>query len=77
MDRSRCAAVVGMACRFPGGESLEQFWDSLTHGKNFIREIPADRWHLESHYSPDREAVGKSYVRHAGFLDELVLFITY
>ena len=37
-------AIVGMACRFPGGESLDAFRDLLMEGRQAIREVPADRW---------------------------------
>ena len=31
-------AIVGMACRFPGAEDLESFWQFLLEGKNAITE---------------------------------------
>ena len=41
--RSEPCAVVGLACRFPGGDTAERFWDSLEAGTDSIREIPAAR----------------------------------
>lgn len=70
MNRSRCVAVVGAACRFPGGESVDEFWKTLLEGRNLVRKIPADRWKVEAYHSPEKEAVGKSYIQHAGLLDE-------
>lgn len=32
-------AVVGMACRFPGAESLEEFWDLLDAGLSMTTEL--------------------------------------
>ena len=37
-------AIVGIACRFPGGESLDAFRDLLMEGRSAIREVPAERW---------------------------------
>ena len=38
-------AVIGMACRFPGGCSTpEAFWDFLQAGSDGIASVPADRW---------------------------------
>lgn len=38
-------AVIGMACRFPGGaNSPEQFWQNIYNGIDAVGPIPADRW---------------------------------
>ncbi|PQP85561.1 hypothetical protein CPT76_35625 [Paenibacillus sp. AR247] len=43
-------AVVGMSCRFPGGESLEEYWDLLNDGRSAIRRMPSERWGYSSGY---------------------------
>ncbi|WP_375772902.1 SDR family NAD(P)-dependent oxidoreductase [Archangium gephyra] len=38
-------AIIGMACRFPGGANdPESYWRLLANGVDAIREIPQDRW---------------------------------
>ncbi|HKC11663.1 MAG TPA: type I polyketide synthase, partial [Vicinamibacteria bacterium] len=61
-------AVIGLGCRFPGGESPEAFWRLLHGGGDAITRIPSDRWDVESFYDPDPDAPGKMYTRHGGFL---------
>jgi acyl transferase domain-containing protein len=41
-------AIVGAACRLPGGiSSPDQLWSKLRAGENLISEIPADRWNKD------------------------------
>ncbi|WP_309891777.1 SDR family NAD(P)-dependent oxidoreductase [Archangium sp.] len=38
-------ALIGMACRFPGGANdPESYWRLLANGVDAIREIPQERW---------------------------------
>ncbi|MFJ1455345.1 type I polyketide synthase [Nocardia sp. N2S4-5] len=64
-------AIVGMACRFPGGiRSPEQLWQVVAEGRDVVGDFPADRgWELEGLFDPDPDARGRSTVRWGGFLD--------
>ena len=63
-------AIVGMACRFPGGaDSPDAFWDLLRNGVDAIAEIPRDRWDIDAYYDANPDAPGKMYTRHGGFVD--------
>jgi acyl transferase domain-containing protein/acyl carrier protein/NADP-dependent 3-hydroxy acid dehydrogenase YdfG len=65
-------AVVGMACRFPGGsDSPAAFWELLRDGVDAVREVPADRWDVERHYDADVGAPGRMSTRWGGFLDRV------
>ena len=68
-------AVVGMACRFPGGaNNPDLYWQILKNGVDTISEIPADRWNIEDYYDPNPDAPGKMYGRWGGFLDQVDQF---
>ncbi|MFI1030618.1 beta-ketoacyl synthase N-terminal-like domain-containing protein [Streptomyces sp. NPDC020951] len=67
--RRQPIAVVGMACRLPGGaDSPERLWELLDQGRDAVTEAPADRWPTELYYSADPQAPGRMYTTSGGFL---------
>ena len=72
---SQPLAIVGMACRFPGGvKSPGDFWRLMDEGRDAIGPIPADRWDAEALFDPDPDAPGTIAVRTGGFLDDVAGF---
>ncbi|MFI9407013.1 amino acid adenylation domain-containing protein [Nocardia sp. NPDC052316] len=66
-------AVVGMSCRFPGADTLEQFWSNLLSGINSIQEVPGDRWDVESVYAA-ASGPGRTNSRWGGFVSGVDTF---
>ncbi|MEV6693451.1 amino acid adenylation domain-containing protein [Micromonospora sp. NPDC051196] len=56
-------AVIGMACRFPGADTPEQFWRQLVDGVDSVDVVPAHRW-----------TSSDGTVRWGSFLDDPMLF---
>jgi acyl transferase domain-containing protein/SAM-dependent methyltransferase/NAD(P)-dependent dehydrogenase (short-subunit alcohol dehydrogenase family) len=73
--RPDAVAVIGIGCRFPGGgDSPQAFWDLLREGRDAIREVPGDRWDIDSVFDPDPDAPARMSVRSGGFLDDVGSF---
>ena len=68
-------AVIGMACRLPGGiDSPERLWEALLRGDDLVTEIPPDRWDADEYYDPQPGVPGRSVSKWGGFLDDVAGF---
>ncbi|WP_146057472.1 type I polyketide synthase, partial [Streptomyces sp. SM12] len=64
-------AILGMGCRFPGGDSPDAFWRHLLSGTDPVREVPADRWDAADYHDPVPGTPGRAYTQRGGFLDSI------
>ncbi|UFN96893.1 type I polyketide synthase [Micromonospora aurantiaca] len=75
-DAQQPIAIVGIACRFPGGvRTAEELWDLVSSGGDAIASFPTDRgWDLNALYDPERSRPGTSSVREGGFVADAAEF---
>ena len=77
MDTTRVApvAVIGMACRLPGGiDSPDLLWEALLRGDDLVTEVPEDRWNADEYYDPEPGVPGRSVSKWGAFLDDIAGF---
>ncbi len=69
---TEAVAIVGMACRLPGGlEEYQSLWQMLVEGRDAIGGVPPDRWSAEAYLDPDPGVPGKAYTQAGGFVDDV------
>ncbi|HEX6524789.1 MAG TPA: SDR family NAD(P)-dependent oxidoreductase [Streptosporangiaceae bacterium] len=42
-------AIIGMACVFPGADSLGAYWANVVAGVDAVGEVPPERWRPDAH----------------------------
>ena len=54
-------AIVGMACRLPAADNLDQYWRLLIEGRSAVVELPPDRLDQDMYYDPEVGVRNKTY----------------
>ncbi|EJP61207.1 polyketide synthase [Beauveria bassiana ARSEF 2860] len=68
-------AIVGMSCRLPGGATdTEKFWEVLENGLDVSREIPPDRFDIDTHFDAEGKDMNKTMTRYGCFIDDPASF---
>ncbi|MFE5529445.1 type I polyketide synthase, partial [Embleya sp. NPDC056538] len=72
-------AIVGLACRLPGADGPDEFWDLLSSGRDTITEVPHHRRDARAANDANRTAGGSPHPaanrpRRGGFLDAVDRF---
>ena len=61
-------AVIAMECRFPGANSVDEYWRNLLDGVDAVREIPEERTKIYEYFQK------KEKKQYGGFLNDVDLF---
>ncbi|WP_405937263.1 acyltransferase domain-containing protein [Streptomyces sp. NBC_00726] len=65
---------MGIGCRFPQAESVEEYWSNLVGNKDCITPIPPERFDVEAVYAPQPGTPGRTVSRYGGFLNDPFAF---
>ena len=67
------AAIIGMACLFPGAPDLDTYWKNLREGFDAIGDVPAGR--IDPVFFDERaRGAERFYCRRGGFIDAFATF---
>ncbi|MEM8998617.1 MAG: polyketide synthase, partial [Acidobacteriota bacterium] len=67
-------AIIGMGCRYPGADGVDELWELLKAARCTVGDVPAERWDAEAFYDADPSVPGKLVAREGGFVDDLQSF---
>jgi acyl transferase domain-containing protein/acyl carrier protein len=70
----RPLAVIGMAARFPGAASAEQFWSNQRAIRSCFSEVPKDRWRWQDYFGDPAKDGAKTNSPWGAFLSDLDQF---
>jgi polyketide synthase PksN len=69
MNHKNSIAIIGMSCRYPGANSIHEYWNLIKEGKDAITPIPENRKHL--FYTKTDQ---KEFPQYGGFIDNVDKF---
>lgn len=67
-------AIIGMGCRLPGADTVEDFWEMLKNGRSGITDIPKDRWDVDAYYDADPMKPGRMNAKKGGYISNIKAF---
>ncbi|MFJ4966514.1 SDR family NAD(P)-dependent oxidoreductase [Streptomyces sp. NPDC088729] len=62
-------AIIGIALRFPGAETLEELGGHLIAGRSLISEVPPERWSKERYFGDPKRGAQKTNSIWGGFVE--------
>ncbi|MFV2083645.1 SDR family NAD(P)-dependent oxidoreductase [Micromonospora sp. LOL_021] len=67
-------AIIGMAGRFPGADSIDEFWQLLVDGRDGVGAVPPHRWNGAALHDSDPMSTGTITTDQGGFLSDVDRF---
>ncbi|MER5556854.1 SDR family NAD(P)-dependent oxidoreductase [Streptomyces sp. NPDC002793] len=62
-------AIIGIALRLPGAETLEELGEHLIAGRSLISEVPSERWSKERYFGDPKRGAQKTNSIWGGFIE--------
>lgn len=63
-------AIIGMGCRFPKANNLEEYWELLSQGKSGIQDRPEFHSYIDQYFDDDLLKNDRIYTKRGGFLEQ-------
>ena len=66
-------AIIGVSCRFPEANNINEFWSNLIEGVDSVKKISEERKNFNKSYR-NEEVFDKKYVQFGGYIDDIDKF---
>lgn len=67
-------AIIGIGCRFADALTAAEFWQALGERKDWVREVPPERWDVDAYFDSNPTVPGKTACRWGSFLADIDQF---
>ncbi|KAL8693000.1 MAG: hypothetical protein Q9218_002089 [Villophora microphyllina] len=71
---ANAVAVIGMACRYPGANNVEELWDLVSSGRSMVQELPQTRVDAQRNLRLQQDNSSRRKKFYGNFLDRPDLF---
>ena len=62
-------AIVGVGCRFPKADNVDEYWANIKNSLDAICEVPDSHWNINDYFDDDKNAPDMTYAKRGGFLN--------
>lgn len=69
---SRDIAIIGLSGTFPMANTMDEFWQNLSSGRDCVGEVPHERWDYKQY--PVQIGGKEQYLPHGGFIPDVDKF---
>ncbi len=69
--KSTDIAIIGLSAIVPGSQELDVLWHNILAELCFIKDIPKDRWNIQTNFDSDPRAKDRIYSSKGGFIDDV------
>ena len=63
-------AIVGLSAILPGGEQINECWDTIRQGIDMVSELPDNRVDVTAYFDPVKTTKDKIYCKRGGFIPD-------
>ncbi|SDD51918.1 polyketide synthase PksM/polyketide synthase PksN [Paenibacillus sp. CF095] len=74
VNTNKKIAIIGLACKYGGANSADEYWNNLKNGIDSIQVVPEKRWSITDYYDPDMRADNKTMSKWGGFVSDIDRF---